>query len=125
MVKDLIASPETAVFIVFSEYPLSRVIAILIICLLAVFFITSADSATYALSMMTSDGDVNAPNYKRVVWAVIEAAIAYILLSAGSLKALQTASIAASLPFLGVMIAMVPALMKELGKETVGKRWQK
>lgn len=116
-VKELIASPETAVFIVFSEYPMSNVISILIICLLAVFFITSADSATYALSMMTSDGDINAPKYKKVVWAIIEASIAYVLLAAGSLKALQTASIAASLPFLFIMIAMVPALMKELNKE--------
>ncbi len=118
-VKSLIASPETAVFIVFSEYPLSKVISILIICLLAIFFITSADSATYALSMMTSDGDINAPKYKKVVWAIIEATIAYVLLSAGSLKALQTASIAASLPFLFIMIAMVPALMKELKREQI------
>lgn len=116
-VKSLIASPETAVFIIFSEYPLNKVISILIICLLAIFFITSADSATYALSMMTSDGDINAPRYKKVVWAIIEATIAYVLLSAGSLKALQTASIAASLPFLFIMMAMVPALMKELKRE--------
>lgn len=113
-VRELIASPQTAVFIVFSEYPLSKVISILIICLLAIFFITSADSATYALSMMTSNGDINAPKYKKLVWAIIEATVAYVLLAAGSLKALQTASIAASLPFLFIMIAMVPALMKEL-----------
>lgn len=118
-VRELVASPQTAVFIVFGEYPLSKLISILIICLLAIFFITSADSATYALSMMTSDGDINAPKYKKVVWAVIEAAIAYVLLSAGSLKALQTASIAASLPFLFIMIAMLPALMKVLRKEKI------
>ena len=116
-VKELVASPQTAVFIVFSEYPLSKVISILIIALLAIFFVTSADSATYALSMMTSDGNINAPKYKKVIWAIIEATIAYVLLSAGSLKALQTVSIAASLPFLFIMIAMVPALMKELRKD--------
>lgn len=116
-VKELVSSPQTAVFIVFSEYPLSKVISVLIVALLAIFFITSADSATYALSMMTSDGDINAPKYKSIVWAIIEAMIAYVLLSVGSLKALQTASIAASLPFLFIMIAMVPALMKELRKE--------
>ncbi|MBQ2183224.1 MAG: phosphoribosylaminoimidazolecarboxamide formyltransferase, partial [Lachnospiraceae bacterium] len=44
--------------------------------------------------------------------------IAYILLSAGSLKPLQTISIAATLPFLIVMIAMMPALVKELKKAT-------
>ncbi len=116
-VLELVASPQTAVFIVFNEYPLSKVISILVICLLAIFFITSADSATYALSMMTSNGNMNPPRYKEVVWAVISATIAYVLLSAGSLTALQTISIAASFPFLFIMIAMCPALMKELRKE--------
>ena len=113
----LIAAPETAVFYVFAHYPLSKVISILIMMLLAIFFITSADSATYSLSMMSSNGDLNPPQYKKIVWAVLEAAIAYLLLSAGSLKALQTASIATSLPFLFIMIAMCPALVMELRKE--------
>lgn len=116
-VLEIVASPQTAVFIVFSEYPFSKIISILVICLLAIFFITSADSATYALSMMTSNGNINPPRYKEVVWAVVSATIAYVLLSAGSLKALQTISIAASLPFLFIMIVMCPALMKELRKE--------
>ena len=110
----LIASPETAVFIVFEQYPFSKVLSILVIALLGIFFITSADSATYSLSMMTSNGNLNPPKYKKIIWAILEAAIAYILLSAGSLKALQTASIAASLPFLFIMIAMCIAFVKEL-----------
>lgn len=48
-----------------------------------------------------------------------EATVAYVLLSSGSLKDLQTASIATSLPFLFIMIAMVPALMKELKREKI------
>ncbi len=117
----MILSPETAVFIVFEQYPFSRVLSILVIILLAIFFITSADSATYSLSMMTSDGDINPPKYKKIIWAIIEAAIAYILLSAGSLKPLQTISIAASLPFLIIVLAMCPALIKEL-KQTKRSR---
>lgn len=113
----MIASPETAVFTVFQQYPLSKLVSVLIMLLLAIFFITSADSATYSLGTMTSDGDLNPPKYKKVVWAILEAAMAYILLSAGSLKALQTASIATSLPFLFVMIGMCPALVKELKRE--------
>ena len=116
-IKELVASPQTAVFIIFGHYPLNKVVSILIISLLAIFFITSAVSATYALSMMTSNGDFNAPKYKKIVWAIIEATMAYVLLSVGSLKALQTASIAASLPFLFIMIAMVPALIIILKKE--------
>lgn len=114
---NIIASPETAVFIVFEKYPLSKLLSVLVIILLAVFFITSADSATYSLSMMTSNGDMEPPVYKKIIWGVIEAAIAFLLLSAGSLKPLQTISIAASLPFLFIMIAMCPALIKELKKE--------
>lgn len=116
-VQELIASPETAVFIVFSNYPLSRVISMMIVILLGVFFITSADSATYSLSVMTSNGDINPPVYKKIVWGVVVAAIAYILLTAGSLKPLQTISIAASLPFLLVMIAIMPALVKDLSRD--------
>lgn len=115
---NMVASPETAVFIVFEQYPLSRVLSIMVIILLAIFFVTSADSATYSLSMMTSNGDMEPPKYKKFLWAIIEAAIAYLLLAAGSLKPLQTVSIAASLPFLFIMIAMCPALVKDLKGES-------
>ena len=113
-VQQLIASPETAVFIIFENYPLSKVISMMIVVLLGVFFITSADSATYSLSVMTSNGCITPPTYKKMVWGVVVAAIAYILLSAGSLKPLQTISIAATLPFLIIMLAMMPALVKDL-----------
>ena len=115
-VQQLVASPETAVFIVFEHYPMSKVISMMIVVLLAIFFITSADSATYSLGVMTSNGSITPPTYKKVVWGVIVAAIAYILLCAGSLKPLQTISIAASLPFLIIMIAIMPALVKDLKK---------
>lgn len=115
--RDIVAQPETAVFIIFSKYPLTKIMSFLVIMLLAIFFITSADSATYSLSLMTSEGNPNPPIYKKVIWAVIEAGLAYVLLSVGSIKPLQTISIAASLPFLFIMMAMCPALLKELKKE--------
>lgn len=118
---NMIASPETMVFFVFEKYPLSKVLSALVIILLSIFFVTSADSATYSLGMMTSNGNMEPPKYKKIVWAIIEAAIAYLLLSAGSLKPLQTISIAASLPFLFIMLAMCPALIMELKKETTKK----
>ena len=115
-VQQLVASPETAVFIVFSHYPLAKVISVIIVVLLGIFFITSADSATYSLSVMTTNGDITPPVYKKVLWGIIEATIAFVLLSANSLKPLQTISIAASLPFLIIMLAMMPALVKDLKK---------
>lgn len=114
---NMVAKPETAVFIVFEKYPLAKVLSILVIMLLSIFFVTSADSATHSISMMTSNGDAKPKKYKKIIWAIIIAAIAYLLLSAGSLKPLQTISIAASLPFLFIMIAMMPALIKVLKKD--------
>ncbi len=116
---NLISSPETAVFIIFENYPLSKILAILVIALLGIFFITSADSATFALGMMTSNGDLNPPNYKKIIWAVLETTIAYILLTAGSLKALQTMSIVAALPFLFIMIFIGLSLYRMLKKEKI------
>ena len=116
-VQQLVASPETAVFIVYNNYPLAKVISIIIVVLLGIFFITSADSATYSLSIMTSNGSITPPVYKKVLWGIIEAVIAFVLLSANSLKPLQTISIAATLPFLIIMITMMPALIKDLKKE--------
>lgn len=120
--KDIIALPETAVFIIFSQYPLVKVMSVLVIVLLAIFFITSADSATYSLSLMTSEGNPNHPIFKKIIWAIIEALLAFVLLSVGSIKPLQTISIAASLPFLFIMIAMCPALLIELKKESINKK---
>lgn len=116
-VSQLVASPETAVFIVMNKYPLAKLISILIVLLLAIFFITSADSATYSLAMMSSNANITPPTYKKVLWGIVVAAIAYILLAAGSLKPLQTISIAATLPFLLIMILIMPAMIKALKKE--------
>ena len=116
-VQQLVASPETAVFIIFSYYPLKNIISLVIVILLGVFFITSADSATYSLGVMTSNGDLTPPIYKKLLWGIIIAIIAFILLSAGSLKPLQTISIAASLPFLFIIFAIILAMIKELKKE--------
>lgn len=111
------ASPETAVFKVFDTYPFSQILSVLVIALLAIFFITSADSATFSLSMLSSQGDLNPPTYKKVVWAVVEAAMAYILLISGGLKSLQTISIVAALPFLVIMLLLCASLVKEFRKQ--------
>ncbi len=106
------ASPETAVFVVFETYPLTKLLSGLVIALLMIFFITSADSATFSLSMLTSNGNLNPPNWKKIVWAVIEAIMAYVLLCSGGLKPLQTVSIVAALPFLVIMVIMCFGVVK-------------
>lgn len=116
-INSIASKPETAVFVIFEQYPISKILSVLVILLLAIFFITSADSATLSLSIMSSNGDDNPSFTKKLIWTIIEASMAFVLLLAGSLKPLQTISIVAALPFLIIMCFMCISILKELKKE--------
>ena len=103
---------STAVFAMFQYYPLSGVLTILTTLIIAIFFITSADSATFVLAMLTSGGDLNPRPELKIFWGLIEGAVGIALLIAGGLSALQTASIIAAYPFMIVMFAMAVSLTK-------------
>ncbi|MBS4210267.1 BCCT family transporter [Bacillus sp. FJAT-50079] len=108
---------ETVLFSIFSEMPISTLLSVLAIVLIAIFFITSADSATFVLSMQTAYGSLIPPNRIKLAWGIILAAMAAILLYSGGLQALQNALIIAALPFSFIMILMMLSLYKALNKE--------
>ena len=82
--------------------------------LLAAWFITSPDSGTLVITTMLSMGDDNPPKKFRIIWGMGEGFVAAVLLLAGGLKALQTASIAAALPVSVIMLLMTYGLCKSL-----------
>ncbi|MCT4607407.1 MAG: BCCT family transporter [Marinisporobacter sp.] len=108
---------ETALFVVLQNYPLGKLISFVAVFLLCTFFITSANSATFVLGMMTSHGDLNPSNGKKIVWGLIQALLAVALLLAGGLKTLQIGSIAAAFPFITIMILACISLYKALSAE--------
>ena len=85
--------------------------------LLASWFITSSDSGTLVITTMLSMGDDNPPKMFRIVWGLGEGVVAAVLLLAGGLKALQTASIAAAFPISFVLLAMIWGLLKSLKED--------
>jgi glycine betaine transporter len=97
---------SVALFQLFSYYPLTGALTLIAVVLLMVFFITSADSATYVLAMMTSRGALRPSNWKKLAWGVTVSATASILLLAGGLEALQRMSITAALPFTLIMLVL-------------------
>jgi choline/glycine/proline betaine transport protein len=86
--------------------------------LLATWFITSSDSGTLVITTMLSMGDDNPPQRFRIVWGIGEGFVAAVLLLAGGLKALQTASIAAALPISVIMLFMTWGIVKSLNEDS-------
>lgn len=117
--KEVAATPEIGLFVVLQEYPLGFVLAIVAIISLCAFFITSANSGVYVLSMLTTNGDINPPNSKKILWGIIQSVMAVGLLMAGGLKPLQTISLAAAFPFIFIMFAACASFIKAVKKEKV------
>lgn len=110
-------STELVLFNMFDQLPMSLLLSVLAILLIASFFITSADSATFVLGMQTSFGSLSPANTIKIAWGFAQSAVAIILLYVGGLSALQNTIIIAALPFSFVIILMVIALYKALKKE--------
>ena len=108
---------ELVLFNMFDQLPLSFLLSILAILLIASFFITSADSATFVLGMQSTRGSLTPPNNVKIIWGVSQSTVALILLYVGGLTALQNTIIIAALPFSFVMILMGIALYKALNAE--------
>ncbi|MFO7952259.1 MAG: BCCT family transporter [Bacillota bacterium] len=116
--SDPVAADEAqGFFMLFSQFPASTLLIVLGVFSVAAFFITSSDSGTYVNGMLTSGGNINPPYQLRITWGVIEGAVAAILLFAGGLGALQTASVVGGFPFMIILLLMLYCLIKSLVEE--------
>jgi choline/glycine/proline betaine transport protein len=93
---------------------LTGIMATICTVMLVTYFVTSADSATLVICTLVAMGDNNPPARLRIFWGVAIAAVASVLLFAGGLQSLQTASIAAALPFSVVLVLATYGLLKSL-----------
>ena len=111
------SSTELMIFNMFGTMPWSFFISLIAILLIASFFVTSADSATFVLGMQSTYGSLTPPNSVKIVWGVTQSGIALILLSVNGLTALQNTIIIAALPFSFIILLMIVSLIKDLNRE--------
>lgn len=108
---------EEILFATFDNLPLGPILSVIAIFLVLTFFITSVNSATYVLAMLTDDGNLSPSNMKKVFWGIILVLIAIVLLLSGGLTALQNILIIVALPFSVILVFILVALFKELYHE--------
>src|SRR5690625_977471 len=107
-------SAEGSLFTVLGDLPLGTLFSIVGIILVVLFFITSSDSGSLVMNMLTAGGHPNPPTWSRVLFSTLEGAIAIGLLLAGGLEGLQAASLATALPFSIIMVFMALAVYRGL-----------
>lgn len=120
MISDYIT--EQMLFATFDQYGFGTLMSILTIFALFVFLVTSADSATFVLGMLTTNGSNNPPNRLKIIWGVLLSATALVLLYSGGLQALQNTLIVAALPFSVIMLLMMIGLVMVMTKEAKNLR---
>jgi len=85
--------------------------------LVVTFFVTSADTATLGLAMLTARGTQHPSTINRVVWGVLQGTTASVLLVLGGTRTLQNASIITGTPFALVILAGIVVMIREFGRE--------
>ncbi|HSO18386.1 MAG TPA: BCCT family transporter, partial [Desulfosarcina sp.] len=108
----------TAIFTLYNNFSMSAFLSLVSMIIVSIFFITSADSATFVVGMMTSGGSLEPKTGLKVFWGLVCSSIAAMLLVAGGLKAIQTISFVVSFPFMLLMLFMAWSFVKAISGET-------
>jgi len=120
------ASPEAVLFNLFDTLPFNAITPFILIGVLAIFFITAADSASVVMGMMTSRGNPAPKKSLVVFWGLCMMGIAVVMLLAGgedALSGLQSLTYLIALPFSIVLILMVWAFLKDLSTDPARIRY--
>lgn len=129
--KETLLGPDgssKALFAFISHFPVAEAVQTIIpaewirgtisfiaVMMVAVFFVTSADSGALVMDMLASKKDVAVtPLWQRIFWSSITGLIAIVLLLNGGLGSLQAVSTMSAFPFSIVILISVYGLFKAL-----------
>lgn len=111
------ADVSTALFAMFDAMPGGALMSAVAVVLVLVFFVTSGDSATLVLGMMSTGGNPDPSGRVKLMWGLLVSGIATSLLLAGGIKAVQTATIVFALPFTVVILLMAWSLWRAIRED--------
>jgi len=114
LIDQVKADNAIALFKLLEQLPLTSVVSFITVLLIALFFVTSADSGALVVDSLASGGALATPAWQRGGWAILSGVLASVLLVAGGLKALQSMAIASALPFAIIMLLSALGMWRAL-----------
>ncbi|UOQ56036.1 BCCT family transporter [Leucobacter allii] len=113
--------PEQVLFGVLENLPFSGVVSAGLILLIAIFFITGADSSSLVMGTLSQQGRPNPARWVTVTWGTMVGVIGAVLLVTGEegqgLRSLQNVTIIAALPFALIIALMMVAFLRDLQRD--------
>lgn len=116
--QSMVSSSDESLFIFLSEAPIPGLSIIVALCLSMTLIVTSINSGTYVLALMSSGAKQSEPSIgNRAFWGTFISLNALLFLWVGGMQALRNSSMVAALPFLFILILMVINTVKCLKQE--------
>ncbi len=107
-------NPDALMFSFLDYLPWSDLVSYLVILIIIIFFVTSADSGIYVMNSIATKNAAKSPKWQMVFWGALLAILALMLLNTGGLQALQTMTLITALPFSIIMLLFCVSLVKAL-----------
>jgi choline/carnitine/betaine transport len=108
---------EEQLFTMLESYPLATVASVVVMVLVAIFFVSGADAASIVMGTLSERGTQTPRRATVVFWGVATGAVAAVMLLVGGdegLTGLQTLTIVGALPFVLVMVGLAVSLVRDL-----------
>ncbi|MCJ1706130.1 BCCT family transporter [Microbacterium sp. VKM Ac-2923] len=115
--EDGAVNVSTALFQMLQGVPGAVFLSIGFLVLIGIFFVTSADSGALVMGMIATGGEEEPKRWVRIFFTLATSLIAFALLLAGGLTALQAAAISIALPFSLVLLAICWATVVAFRRE--------
>ena len=112
--SELASNPDALMFRFLEYLPFTEVASFVAIFIVIIFFVTSADSGIFVMNSIATQNAAESPKWQTVLWGVLLASLALLLLNAGGLQALQSMTLITALPFSIIMILFIVSLLKGL-----------
>ena len=124
-IAELVSQDVSRAFFVFLDFfPLGQLLGFVALFLVFIFLVTSADSGSFVLSMMTSDGSLNPPLLYKLIWGSLVAVLTVGTLFSGSVEVAKAMAVTGAIPFSVVLLLQVVGFLKAIRSERGGTHTQ-